>query len=79
MKNLTTPIKNKDLKKLTLGDKISISGTIYTGRDAALPKLVRLIEKDAAVDLVMDVPYREAWWQTEADGNKYYYDIYGKK
>jgi len=46
MKNLTTPIKNKDLKKLTIGDKISISGTIYTGRDAALPKLVRLIEKD---------------------------------
>lgn len=46
MKHLTTPIGDDELEGLTIGDQISISGTIYTGRDAALPQLVRLIEKD---------------------------------
>ena len=46
MKHLTTPITDEDLAGLDVGDQISISGTIYTGRDAALPQLVRLIEKD---------------------------------
>ena len=46
MINLTTPISNDDLNELHVGDKIAISGTIYTGRDAALPQLVELIEKD---------------------------------
>lgn len=46
MKELTTPITYKDLSGLHVGDKISISGTIYTGRDAALPQLVDLIKKD---------------------------------
>jgi fumarate hydratase subunit beta len=50
MIKLTTPITDDELENLNLGDKISISGTIYTGRDAALPQLVRLIEKD-------DVPF----------------------
>ena len=46
MKQLTTPIKDEDLSQLKIGDQISISGTIYTGRDAALPQLVELIKKD---------------------------------
>ena len=46
MKHLTTPITDEDLAGLDVGDQISISGTIYTGRDSALPQLVRLIEKD---------------------------------
>ena len=46
MKHLTTPITNEDLDKLHVGDKITISGTIYTGRDAALPQLVELIKED---------------------------------
>ena len=46
MKHLTTPITDEELSQLNVGDQISISGTIYTGRDAALPQLVRLIEKD---------------------------------
>lgn len=47
MKHLTTPITDDELTGLDVGDQISISGTIYTGRDAALPQLVRLIEKDS--------------------------------
>ena len=46
MKNLTTPIKDADLEKLELGEQITVSGTVYTGRDAALPQLVELIEKN---------------------------------
>lgn len=46
MKHLTTPISDEDLGELEVGDQISISGTIYTGRDAALPQLVELIEKE---------------------------------
>ncbi len=44
MKHLQTPITDDDLSGLNVGDQISISGTIYTGRDAALPQLVKLIE-----------------------------------
>ncbi|MEE1150784.1 MAG: fumarate hydratase C-terminal domain-containing protein [Methanobrevibacter sp.] len=46
MTNLTTPITDEDIANLKAGEQISISGTIYTGRDAALPQLVELIEKD---------------------------------
>ena len=46
MKHLTTPISNEDLLNLNIGDQITISGTIYTGRDAALPQLVELIKQD---------------------------------
>lgn len=46
MKHLTTPIGNEELNKIEIGDKITISGTLYTGRDAALPQLVELIKKD---------------------------------
>nr|WP_295000291.1 fumarate hydratase C-terminal domain-containing protein [uncultured Methanobrevibacter sp.] len=52
MKELTTPITDKDINSLKTGDKITISGTIYTGRDAALPQLVELIKKD---DLPFDL------------------------
>lgn len=46
MIHLTTPITDDDLSNLNVGDQITISGTIYTGRDAALPQLVELIEKN---------------------------------
>ena len=46
MKDLTTPITTSDIQSLKVGDKITISGTIYTGRDAALPRLVKLIGDD---------------------------------
>ena len=46
MKYLTTPITDDDLSNLHIGDQITSSGTIYTGRDAALPQLVELIKKN---------------------------------
>ena len=46
MNHLQTPVTDDDLAGLDVGDQISITGTIYTGRDAALPQLVKLIEKN---------------------------------
>ena len=46
MRDLTTPITDDDLTNLKVGDQITISGTIYTGRDAALPQLVELVKND---------------------------------
>ena len=46
MKKLTTPISDEEINNLKIGDQITISGTIYTGRDAALPQLVELVKKD---------------------------------
>ena len=65
MRNLTTPINDEDLKNLRVGDHITISGTIYTGRDAALPQLVELIKKDEVpIDLngtaIMHTAFSEA-------------------
>lgn len=39
MKKIQTPISNTNILDLKVGDKILISGTIFTGRDAVLPKL----------------------------------------
>jgi fumarate hydratase subunit beta len=40
-KCLNTPLPVSSIKNLHPGDFISITGIIYTGRDAALPKLVQ--------------------------------------
>ena len=42
---LTAPLKDKDIEQLKAGDRVLISGTMYTGRDAAHKKMVDLIEK----------------------------------
>ena len=40
MKNLTTPLSEEAISQLNVGDVVSISGYIYCGRDAVLPKIV---------------------------------------
>ncbi|MCU0822132.1 MAG: Fe-S-containing hydro-lyase [Spirochaetes bacterium] len=42
---LTTPLKNEDIEKLKIGDKVLITGVIYTGRDAAHKRLSDLIKE----------------------------------
>lgn len=42
---LKTPLKNEDLEKLKIGDKVLISGYIYTGRDAAHKKFIESLDK----------------------------------
>ncbi len=42
--HLYTPLKDENLEKLNIGDKVLITGTVYTARDAAHKRLVDLIE-----------------------------------
>jgi len=42
---LTTPLTDEDVESLKAGDRVSITGVIYSARDAAHKRLVELIEK----------------------------------
>jgi fumarate hydratase subunit beta len=46
IKKVEIPLKNEEYLNLQIGDRIEIYGTIYTGRDAALPKLVEKIKNN---------------------------------
>ena len=41
---LTTPLTSEDTKKLKAGDTVLLNGTLFTARDAAHSRLVKLIE-----------------------------------
>ncbi len=43
---ITTPLTNKVIESLHAGDKVLITGTIYTARDAAHLRLVNLIKEN---------------------------------
>lgn len=45
MIKVKTPISAETINKIKVGDRIEIHGNILTGRDAALPRLVKLINK----------------------------------
>ena len=49
MINLQTPITKEAIASLQVGDTITISGHILCGRDAVLPKVLKMIE-DGTVD-----------------------------
>lgn len=52
---LETPIKASDVEHLKVGDVVSISGYIYTGRDAVLPKIVKLLEEGTLAQYGIDL------------------------
>ena len=45
MINLKTPISNEQILALKAGDTVSITGTIYTARDAAHKKMIETLER----------------------------------
>lgn len=55
MINITTPISEETATALNVGDKISISGYILCGRDAVLPKVIKMIEEGRAGELGIDI------------------------
>lgn len=63
-RNLNTPISNEDIENLKVGDMVNLSGKIYCGRDAVLPKICELIRNDslaeAGIDLVGSVIFHTA-------------------
>jgi fumarate hydratase subunit beta len=56
---LKTPLKDADVEKLKAGDKVLITGVIYTGRDAAHKRLFDLLKdgKPLPVDLKGQIIY----------------------
>jgi len=42
---LKTPLTEKDIRKLKIGDKVLLSGTVYTARDAAHLRMIETIKK----------------------------------
>ena len=43
--HLKTPLTDADIEKLSIGDVVFLTGTIYTGRDAAHKRLVDSLDK----------------------------------
>lgn len=55
MVELRTPISDEIIKQLKAGDMVYISGTIFCGRDAVLPKVVEMIEEKNIFELGIDL------------------------
>ena len=55
MNEITTPISDEVIKKLNVGDVIHISGYILCGRDAVLPKVLKMIEDGTIGQLGVDL------------------------
>lgn len=55
MINLTVPLTEEGVSRLKVGDVVSLSGYIYTGRDAVLPKIVRAAEDGTLSSLSIDL------------------------
>lgn len=43
---LTTPLSDEKINQLNVGDVVSITGYVYTGRDAVLPRVIKLAEEN---------------------------------
>ena len=54
-KQITTPISEETAAGLMVGDEIELSGVILCGRDAVLPKVLRLIEEGRVQELSVDL------------------------
>ena len=48
---LKTPLSDEDVEKLNIGDKVFLTGIIYTGRDAAHKRLIDLLNAGKALPL----------------------------
>ncbi len=55
MVELTTPIDEESIASLQVGDTVEISGYILCGRDAVLPKVLKMIDEGEADQLGVDL------------------------
>jgi fumarate hydratase subunit beta len=56
---LKTPLSDEDVERLKIGDRVLITGVVYTGRDAAHKRLFDLLqeEKDLPFDIKGQIIY----------------------
>lgn len=59
VKHLKTPLNGKDIANLKTGEQVSLSGVIYTARDAAHKRMVEALEKGEPlpIDIMGQVIY----------------------
>ena len=50
MKTLCTPVSKEDIAQLKVGDMVYLSGKIFCGRDAVLPKVVALAKSGTTAE-----------------------------
>lgn len=55
MIELTTPLSEEAIGQLNVGDVVTLTGYIYTGRDAVLPKIVKAAEEGTEKELGIDL------------------------
>ncbi len=64
IRTITAPFTDEVLSSLKVGDIVNVSGTIFCGRDAVLPKLVKKIENgtfdETGIDLKGGVIFHTA-------------------
>lgn len=63
MRMYRMPFTEQDIEELNVGDMICISGEIYCGRDAVLPRIVKDLQKgtlDSTIDLRGNVIFHTA-------------------
>ena len=64
MIELTTPFREEEIVKLKVGDVVSITGNIFCGRDAVLPRICKQLEtgtwKKRGIDLQGGVIFHTA-------------------
>jgi fumarate hydratase subunit beta len=55
MIELTTPLSEEAIAQLNVGDVVTLTGYIYTGRDAVLPKVINLAEEGRLNEYSIDL------------------------
>ncbi len=55
MIELRTPLSEESIQQLNVGDVVSISGYIFCGRDAVLPKILKHAEEGTLSDIHVDL------------------------
>lgn len=55
MINIVTPVSDEVIDTLTIGDQFEISGKIFCGRDAVLPRVIELVEKEGKTSPGVDL------------------------
>ena len=55
MIELSTPISEESVARLRVGDTVEISGYILCGRDAVLPRVLKLIDEGRSAELGIDL------------------------
>lgn len=55
MVDLVTPISDETIRSLQVGDTVTLSGYILCGRDAVLPRVLKMIEEGTVGQLGVDL------------------------